>query len=109
LIPAPPQGRKVALQSRHLLRHEDEKLRKSVDRPNLVLGINAKVCRHEYVRAQIWSGLSGRWLDGWREAADLHPDPIFQADYPGGGMPTLAINFSRPGLIPAGNGAGFHH
>ena len=32
----------------------------------------------------------------WREAADLHPDLIFNVDYPGGTMSTLAINFSRP-------------
>jgi glutamate decarboxylase len=32
----------------------------------------------------------------WREAADLHPDLIFNVDYLGGTMPTLAINFSRP-------------
>ena len=32
----------------------------------------------------------------WREAADLHPDLIFNVDYLGGSMPTLAINFSRP-------------
>jgi glutamate decarboxylase len=32
----------------------------------------------------------------WREEADLHPDLIFNVDYLGGTMPTLAINFSRP-------------
>jgi glutamate decarboxylase len=32
----------------------------------------------------------------WRETADLHPDLIFNVDYLGGSMPTLAINFSRP-------------
>ena len=32
----------------------------------------------------------------WRELADLHPDLIFNVDYLGGAMPTLAINFSRP-------------
>jgi glutamate decarboxylase len=32
----------------------------------------------------------------WREATDLHPDLIFNVDYLGGKMPTLAINFSRP-------------
>ncbi|MGA2153009.1 MAG: glutamate decarboxylase [Bryobacteraceae bacterium] len=32
----------------------------------------------------------------WREAADLDPDLIFNVDYLGGTMPTLAINFSRP-------------
>ncbi len=32
----------------------------------------------------------------WREAPDLHPDLIFNVDYLGGTMPTLAINFSRP-------------
>src|ERR1017187_7677050 len=32
----------------------------------------------------------------WREASDLHPDLIFNVDYLGGSMPTLAINFSRP-------------
>jgi glutamate decarboxylase len=32
----------------------------------------------------------------WREAADLHPDLVFNVDYLGGAMPTLAINFSRP-------------
>jgi glutamate decarboxylase len=32
----------------------------------------------------------------WREPADLHPDLIFNVDYLGGTMPTLAINFSRP-------------
>jgi glutamate decarboxylase len=32
----------------------------------------------------------------WREAADLHPDLVFNVDYLGGSMPTLAINFSRP-------------
>ena len=32
----------------------------------------------------------------WREKADLHPDLIFNVDYLGGAMPTLAINFSRP-------------
>jgi len=32
----------------------------------------------------------------WREASDLHPDLIFNVDYLGGTMPTLAINFSRP-------------
>jgi glutamate decarboxylase len=32
----------------------------------------------------------------WREAADLHPDLVFNVDYLGGTMPTLAINFSRP-------------
>jgi glutamate decarboxylase len=32
----------------------------------------------------------------WRETADLHPDLIFNVDYLGGTMPTLAINFSRP-------------
>jgi len=32
----------------------------------------------------------------WREKGDLHPDLIFNVDYLGGTMPTLAINFSRP-------------
>jgi glutamate decarboxylase len=32
----------------------------------------------------------------WREKNDLHPDLIFNVDYLGGTMPTLAINFSRP-------------
>jgi len=32
----------------------------------------------------------------WRKASDLHPDLIFNVDYLGGTMPTLAINFSRP-------------
>jgi glutamate decarboxylase len=32
----------------------------------------------------------------WREASDLHPDLIFNVDYLGGTMPTLAINFLRP-------------
>jgi glutamate decarboxylase len=32
----------------------------------------------------------------WRELKDLHPDLIFNVDYLGGSMPTLAINFSRP-------------
>jgi len=32
----------------------------------------------------------------WRELADLHPELIFNVDYLGGTMPTLAINFSRP-------------
>ena len=32
----------------------------------------------------------------WREKADLHPDLVFNVDYLGGSMPTLAINFSRP-------------
>jgi glutamate decarboxylase len=32
----------------------------------------------------------------WREASDLHPELIFNVDYLGGTMPTLAINFSRP-------------
>jgi glutamate decarboxylase len=32
----------------------------------------------------------------WREASDLHPDLIFNVDYLGGALPTLAINFSRP-------------
>ncbi len=32
----------------------------------------------------------------WRETSDLHPDLIFNVDYLGGTMPTLAINFSRP-------------
>ena len=32
----------------------------------------------------------------WREATDLHPDLVFNVDYLGGTMPTLAINFSRP-------------
>jgi glutamate decarboxylase len=32
----------------------------------------------------------------WREASDLHPELIFNVDYLGGSMPTLAINFSRP-------------
>jgi glutamate decarboxylase len=32
----------------------------------------------------------------WRELADLDPDLIFNVDYLGGAMPTLAINFSRP-------------
>jgi glutamate decarboxylase len=32
----------------------------------------------------------------WRERSDLHPDLIFNVDYLGGTMPTLAINFSRP-------------
>jgi glutamate decarboxylase len=32
----------------------------------------------------------------WREAGDLHPELIFNVDYLGGTMPTLAINFSRP-------------
>jgi glutamate decarboxylase len=32
----------------------------------------------------------------WRELSDLHPDLIFNVDYLGGSMPTLAINFSRP-------------
>ena len=30
----------------------------------------------------------------WREAADLHPELVFNVDYLGGTMPTLAINFS---------------
>jgi glutamate decarboxylase len=32
----------------------------------------------------------------WREQADLHPELVFNVDYLGGSMPTLAINFSRP-------------
>jgi len=32
----------------------------------------------------------------WREASDVHPDLIFNVDYLGGTMPTLAIDFSRP-------------
>src|SRR5579871_4727082 len=32
----------------------------------------------------------------WRQPEDLHPDLIFNVDYLGGTMPTLAINFSRP-------------
>jgi len=32
----------------------------------------------------------------WRELADLDPDLIFNVDYLGGAMPTLAINLSRP-------------
>ena len=32
----------------------------------------------------------------WREMVDLHPELIFNVDYLGGAMPTLAINFSRP-------------
>ena len=32
----------------------------------------------------------------WRELTDLHPELIFNLDYLGGSMPTLAINFSRP-------------
>ncbi len=32
----------------------------------------------------------------WRTLADLDPDLIFNVDYLGGAMPTLAINFSRP-------------
>ena len=32
----------------------------------------------------------------WRQASDLHPELIFNVDYLGGTMPTLAINFSRP-------------
>jgi glutamate decarboxylase len=32
----------------------------------------------------------------WREPADLHPGLVFNVDYLGGSMPTLAINFSRP-------------
>jgi glutamate decarboxylase len=32
----------------------------------------------------------------WRETGDLHPELIFNVDYLGGAMPTLAINFSRP-------------
>jgi glutamate decarboxylase len=32
----------------------------------------------------------------WREPSDLHPDLVFNVDYLGGTMPTLAINFSRP-------------
>lgn len=33
----------------------------------------------------------------WREARDLPGDLIFQVKYLGGNMPTLALNFSRPG------------
>ena len=33
----------------------------------------------------------------WREKADLPEDLIFNVSYLGGNMPTLAINFSRPG------------
>jgi glutamate decarboxylase len=32
----------------------------------------------------------------WRDKSDLHPDLVFNVDYLGGEMPTLAINFSRP-------------
>jgi glutamate decarboxylase len=32
----------------------------------------------------------------WRELSDLDPDLIFNVDYLGGAMPTLAINFSSP-------------
>jgi glutamate decarboxylase len=32
----------------------------------------------------------------WREISDLHPELVFNVDYLGGTMPTLAINFSRP-------------
>jgi glutamate decarboxylase len=32
----------------------------------------------------------------WRELADLDPGLVFNVDYLGGAMPTLAINFSRP-------------
>ena len=33
----------------------------------------------------------------WREAGDLPEDLIFNVNYLGGNMPTLALNFSRPG------------
>jgi len=32
----------------------------------------------------------------WREASDLPSELVFNVDYLGGSMPTLAINFSRP-------------
>jgi glutamate decarboxylase len=32
----------------------------------------------------------------WREVSDLPADLVFNVDYLGGSMPTLAINFSRP-------------
>lgn len=32
----------------------------------------------------------------WREQSDLHPDLVFNVEYLGGSMPTMAINFSRP-------------
>jgi len=32
----------------------------------------------------------------WRDVSDLPADLVFNVDYLGGSMPTLAINFSRP-------------
>ena len=44
--------------------------------------------------AILWATLLG-WIV-WREAADLPSELVFNVDYLGGYMPTLAINFSRP-------------
>ena len=50
----------------------------------------------QHLGAQVRAGVSRGGLDRLARTADLHPELIFNVDYLGGTMPTLAINFSRP-------------
>jgi hypothetical protein len=42
----------------------------------------------------------------WRDSAALPEELIFRVNYLGGEMPTLALNFSRPGDVGAGARSG---
>ena len=66
--------------------------------PELTVGFPAAAREvDQYLGPQIRPGLSGRGLGrSGAKPSDLHPDLIFNVDYLGGTMPTLAINFSRP-------------
>lgn len=55
-----------------------------------VKSINAS--GHKFGLAPLGAG----WIV-WREEADLPSDLVFNVNYLGGNMPTLALNFSRPG------------
>jgi glutamate decarboxylase len=54
-------------------------------------------CVDQHLRAQVRAGLSGAGWAVWRDAEALPEELILKVNYLGGEMPTLALNFSRPG------------
>ncbi len=81
----------------HSRRWRQRRLRRALSATRSALGFSAPSRQvHQHLRPQIRTGLSRCRLDRLARAADLHPDLVFNVDYLGGSMPTLAINFSRP-------------
>jgi glutamate decarboxylase len=75
----------------------ERRIRGAVLQPESGVGFPAAAREiHQHFRAQVRPGLSRAWAGSSGARPDLHPDLIFNVDYLGGTMPTLAINFSRP-------------